>query len=110
MANEFIPVNKLLERTTLEQFIDHYSFSTEIKRKGKEERIRSPFACDKCTGNNQAVSVNWQSGVFTSHCYHCNVKGRITALLYGMKYGCEPSGGKLKGEEFKDIAACQFAG
>ncbi|MEL7499539.1 MAG: toprim domain-containing protein [Planctomycetota bacterium] len=112
MAKEFIPVNELLERTTLEQFINHYNFDTEVRRKGNEERIRNPFACEKCSGNNQAVSVNWQAAVFTSHCYHCNVRGRVTTLLFGMKYGRQPSGGKLKGSEFKDIAAdiAQVAG
>ena len=112
MAKEFIPVNDLLARTTLEQFIAHYNFPTEIKRKGNEERICNPFNCEKCTGNTQVVSVNWQNGVFVSHCYHCNVRGRVTTLLFGMKYGRQPVGGKLKGEEFKDIAAdiAQVAG
>lgn len=112
MAKTFIPVNELLERTTLEQFINHYNFETEIRRKGAEERIRNPFACQKCNGNNQAVSVNWQTAVFTSHCYHCSVRGRVTTLLFGMKYGRQPTGGKLKGDEFKDIAAdiAQVAG
>ena len=105
MAKEFIPVNELLERTTLEQFVNHYNFETEIRRKGNEERIRNPFACEKCNGNNQAVSVNWPAAVFTSHCYHCSVRGRVTTLLFGMKYGRQPSGGKLKGDEFKDIAS-----
>ena len=112
MTKPFIPVNELLARTRLEQFIEHYNFPTEIKRKGNEERISNPFACEKCVGNKQVVSVNWQSGVFTSHCYHCNVRGRVTALLFGMKYGRQPAGGTLKGEEFKDIAAdiAQVAG
>lgn len=112
MAKEFIPVNELLERTTLEQFINHYNFDTEVRRKGNEERIRNPFACEKCSGNNQAVSVNWEAAVFTSHCYHCSVRGRVTTLLFGMKYGRQPSGGKLKGDEFKDIAVdiAQVAG
>lgn len=83
----------------------HYNFETEIKRSGNEEKIRNPFACEKCAGNSQAVSVNWQSGVFTSHCYHCSTRGRVTTLLFGMKYGRQPSGGKLQGQEFKDIAA-----
>ena len=97
MAKEFIPVNDLLERTSLEQFINHYSFDTQILRKGNEERIRNPFACEKCSGNNQAVSVNWKAAVFTSHCYHCSVRGRVTTLLFGMKYGRQPLGGKLRG-------------
>ena len=101
----FVPVNELLERTTLQQFVTHYNFNTEIQQSGNEERIRSPFACEKCQGNGKALSVNWQSGVFISHCYHCNVRGRVTTLLFGMKYGRKPSGEKLKGEEFKDIAA-----
>ena len=49
--------------------------------------------------------MNWQSGVFTSHCYHCSTRGRVTTLLFGMKYGRQPSGSKLQGQEFKDIAA-----
>ncbi|MEL7499740.1 MAG: toprim domain-containing protein [Planctomycetota bacterium] len=105
MNKKFVPVNELLAKTSLDQFISHYSFDTEVRRKGNEERMRSPFACEKCTGNQQVVSVNWQAGVFTSHCYHCNVRGRVTTLLFGMKYGRQPAGGKLKGEEFKDIAA-----
>ena len=104
MNKKFIPVNELLARTTLEQFVSHYNFATEIKRSGNEEKIRNPFACEKCAGNTQAVSVNWQSGVFTSHCYHCSTRGRVTTLLFGMKYGRQPSGSKLQGEEFKDIA------
>jgi hypothetical protein len=104
MAKEFIPVNELLEQTTLQQFVDHYNFETKVQRKGNEERIRNPFACEKCSGNQQAVSVNWAGGVYCGHCYHCSVKGRISALLFGMKYGRQPTGGKLKGEEFKDIA------
>ncbi len=105
MPKKFIPVNELLPRTTLEQFVTRYNFETEIKQSGNEEKIRNPFACEKCAGNSQAVSVNWQSGVFTSHCYHCSTRGRVTTLLFGMKYGRQPSGGKLQGQEFKDIAA-----
>lgn len=105
MTNKFIPINELLSKTKLEQFVNYYGFQTEIREKGNEERIRNPFACDKCQGNQQAVSVNWGAQVFTSHCYHCNVRGRVTTLLFGMKYGRQPSGGKLTGDEFKDIAA-----
>ena len=100
----FIPVNELLGQTSLQDFITHYDFPTEVKRKGNEERVRNPFACEKCSGNSQAVSVNWKSGVFTSHCYHCDTRGRVTTLLFGMKHGRKPSGNKLQGDEFKDIA------
>ncbi|MEM7474700.1 MAG: toprim domain-containing protein [Planctomycetota bacterium] len=105
MKNKFIPINELLAQTKLNQFVNYYGFETEIRQKGNEERIRNPFACEKCQGNQQAVSVNWPAQVWTSHCYHCNVRGRVTTLLFGMKYGRQPAGGKLTGDEFKDIAA-----
>ncbi|MEM9941566.1 MAG: hypothetical protein AAF939_08245 [Planctomycetota bacterium] len=105
MKKQFIPVNDLLAKTTLKEYVDHYGFQTEIKRAGQEERIQSPFPCEKCRGNGLSLSVNWPSGVFTSHCYHCSIRGRVTTLLYGMKYGKEPTTNPLKGGEFKDIAA-----
>jgi hypothetical protein len=99
------PLDKLLPQTTLKQFVDHYSYNTEIQRKGKEERIRSPFPCDKCRGNQIVIAVDWEKQVFKTHCYHCDVRGSVTLLLYGMKHERLPvSGLKLKGEEFKEIA------
>jgi 5S rRNA maturation endonuclease (ribonuclease M5) len=101
----FINVDKLLPQTNLKQFVDHYNFNTEIQKKGKEERIRSPFPCDKCRGNQIVIAVDWQKQVFKTHCYHCDVRGSVTLLLYGMKHERLPSSGlKLKGEEFKEIA------
>ncbi len=102
---KFIHVDKLLPQTTLKQFVDHYSYDTEIQQKGKEERIRSPFPCDKCRGNQIVIAVDWQKQVFKTHCYHCDVRGSVTLLLYGMKHERLPSSGlKLKGDEFKEIA------
>jgi hypothetical protein len=88
-----------LVSTNLKQFVDHYSFNTEIQKKGKEERIRSPFPCDKCRGNQIVIAVDWQKQVFKTHCYHCDVRGSVTLLLYGMKHERLPGSClRLKGQ------------
>ncbi|MBI2808177.1 MAG: toprim domain-containing protein [Planctomycetes bacterium] len=54
------------------------------------------------TGNPQKV--------FACHAYQCQVRGNLLTLMHGWLNGTLPTGGKLKGEEFKRVRAVLLGG
>ena len=66
------------------------------------------FACGKEqeTGD-RAISIKTKQdgAVFRCFQYGCTVRGNLLNLMFLMKHDHEPSGNRLKGTEFKEIAA-----
>lgn len=72
-----------------------------------ETRFACHFACGKehPTGD-RALSVKTQpdGAVFRCFQYGCTVRGNLLALMFWMKYNQAPTGEKLHGAEFREIA------
>lgn len=79
----------------------------ELHRTENETRFACHFACGKeqPTGD-RALSVKTQpdGAVFRCFQYGCTVRGNLLALMYWMKHDRGPSGEKLHGTEFREIA------
>ena len=50
-----------------------------------------------------AMAIDLDRKRFRCHHYGCTAGGGLLDLMFRMKHGCEPAGGKLRGDEFKEI-------
>ena len=92
----------------VERIADFYNLSLpELHRKQNETRMACFFACGKPqeTGD-RAISVKTKADGVLFRCfqYGCTVRGNLLHLMYVLKHNRQPSGDKLKGPEFKEIA------
>lgn len=80
----------------------------ELHRTQDETRMACQFACgrDGMTGD-RALSIKTQAdgAVFRCFQYGCTVRGNLLTLMYWMKHDHGPSGERLHGSEFREIAA-----
>ena len=80
----------------------------ELHKTQNETRMACIFACGKEqeTGD-RAISIKTKQdgAVFRCFQYGCTVRGNLLNLMFLMKYDREPTGNRLKGAEFKEIAA-----
>lgn len=73
----------------------------------QETRMACTFACGRqeATGD-RALSIKTQENGALFRCFHygCTVRGNLLNLMFLMKHNELPTGGKLQGAEFKEIA------
>ncbi len=69
-------------------------------------RTRCFFNCGRTekTGD-RAVAINVDQKRFRCHQYGCGVGGGLLDLMWRIKHGHDPEGGRLRGPQFKEIAA-----
>ncbi|QDT91479.1 toprim domain-containing protein [Gimesia algae] len=92
----------------VERIASFYSISLpELHKTQNETRIACIFACGKQqeTGD-RAISIKTKQdgAVFRCFQYGCTVRGNLLNLMFLMKHDRQPTGDKLKGAEFKEIA------
>ena len=79
----------------------------ELHKTTDETRLACHFACgrENVTGD-RALSVKTQADGAVFRCFHygCTVRGNLLTLMYWMKYDHGPSGERLQGAEFREIA------
>lgn len=79
----------------------------ELHKTQDETRLACHFACGRegMTGD-RALSVKTQPDGAVFRCFHygCTVRGNLLTLVYWMKHDHGPSGDRLKGPEFREIA------
>tara|TARA_R110002049_G_scaffold167265_3_gene333451 strand:- start:3142 stop:4347 length:1206 start_codon:yes stop_codon:yes gene_type:complete len=93
----------------VERIASFYNVSLpELHKTQNETRLACIFACGKEqeTGD-RAISIKTKQdgAVFRCFQYGCTVRGNLLNLMYLMKHNSEPADGKLKGQEFKEIAS-----
>lgn len=72
-----------------------------------ETRMACAFACGKqeATGDRSiAVKTQADGAVFRCFHYGCTVRGNLLSLMYWIKHDHGPSGERLHGQEFREIA------
>ncbi len=109
----YIDVNSLQQElvasgNAVERIAQFYSVDLpELHKTQNETRMACVFACGKEqeTGD-RAISIKTKQdgAVFRCFQYGCTVRGNLLNLMYLMKHDREPTGSKLKGVEFKEIA------
>lgn len=80
----------------------------ELHKTQNETRLECIFACGKEqeTGDRAiSIKAKQDGAVFRCFQYGCTVRGNLLNLMFLMKHDREPTDGKLKGVEFKEIAS-----
>lgn len=102
---QYISVDELQAQTTLPEAAAKCGATIEIHGSGRQARIDCPFNCpgDHCGKRELSVDTGNPQKVFACHAYNCQTRGNLLTLMHGWLTGTQPSGGKLKGEEFKRV-------
>lgn len=97
-------VDQLIEQTRVEQVLSAYGKPLPEKSTG-EHRLPCVFneAChDSQYGN---LTIKLDDRINRIFCHTCGVRGNLLTLLHGLETQQPPSGGKLRGDEFKTAVA-----
>ncbi len=96
-------VDELIEKTPLASVLQHYGLPLPDDH-AKEYRTNCIFneSCANSKYGNLTVALDSAKRVY-SHC--CGVRGNLLTLLHGLEKRCPPTGGRLRGQEFKDAVA-----
>jgi hypothetical protein len=102
----YVNVDEVVARTTIEEAASLCGVQLDVKQSGKEARIDCPFGCQGDHRGRKEIAVNIENPnrVFLCHSYSCGFRGTLLTLMHGWLTGTKPSGGKLRGSEFRRIA------
>lgn len=97
-------VDSLIERTPLDAVLAHYGLPLSQKNSG-EYRMNCVF--DEACANSQygRLTVSLSDPAKLIYCHSCEVRGSLLVLIHGLERHQPPSGGKLRGDEFKSAVA-----
>ena len=93
-------VDDLIERTRIETVLSHYGCPTPSQNSG-EFRMNCPFneSCSDSKYGNLAISLSDPANVI--FCHSCGIRGNLITLIHGLETHTPPTGGRLRGAEFK---------
>lgn len=96
-------IDQLIEQTPLDLVLAHYGLPLTQSHSG-EHRMNCVFneACSSSSYGNLCVELNAAKRIY---CHTCQVKGNLLVLLHGLETHTPPTGGQLRGQEFKHAAA-----
>lgn len=93
-------------RVTLGQVAAYYNFPLPDDGSRREVRVACPFSCEQAQGGSDvAINTEKPHKPFYCHVYECHTRGNLLKLMFGMKHGRQPTGGRLTGAEFREIKA-----
>lgn len=97
-------VDQLIEQTSVDQVLQYYGQAVPEKADG-EHRMQCVFneACADSQYGNLTVRLN--DAVNRIYCHTCGVRGNLLTLLHGLETHQSPTGGRLRGDEFKAAVA-----
>jgi 5S rRNA maturation endonuclease (ribonuclease M5) len=96
-------VDRLVEATSLEQVLAYFGRALPEKTTG-EHRMPCVFD-ERCRDSSYgSLTVNLSDPAKVIYCHVCGVRGNILSLVWGLKHQRAPTGGKLRGEEFREAA------
>lgn len=103
--NQYRSVDDVQAQTTLEEAAAKCNVVVEVHGTGRQVRLDCPFSCEGDHAGKRELSVDTGNPqkVFACHAYQCQVRGNLLALMHGWLTGTRPTGGRLKGEEFKRV-------
>lgn len=112
-GNGYIDVDSLQRELTtqgnlVERIADFYGVETGALHQATDEtRMACQLTCGKTAATgDRAISVKTCGEAVLWRCfnYGCSVRGNILTLMYWMKHDQAPTGDRLQGREFKEIA------
>lgn len=101
----YLSVDDLQAQTTLPEAAAKCGGSVEVHGSGRQVRLDCPFNCagDHAGKRELSVDTGNPQKVFACHAYGCQVRGNLLSLMHGWLTGTLPTGGRLKGAEFKKV-------
>jgi 5S rRNA maturation endonuclease (ribonuclease M5) len=96
-------VDQLIEQTPLDLVLQQYGLP--LSRPGTTEyRMTCVFseACSDSQYGNLSVKLDSAKRIY---CHACETKGNLLTLLHGLETNQPPTGGRLRGQEFKSAVA-----
>lgn len=101
----YTSVDDLQAHTALPEAAAKCGVSLDVAGSGKQVRLDCPFGCAGDHAGRREISVDTTNPqkVFCCHAYECQFRGNLLTLMHGWLTGTQPTGGKLKGEEFKRV-------
>jgi 5S rRNA maturation endonuclease (ribonuclease M5) len=105
----WIDVQELMPRVSVQEIAAYFRFELGETFGGSgEQRTRCPVASCDGNGDYRSVSINVDDPKGRWKChrsgYGCGAQGDKLTLAHCMKHGAMPSGNKLKGSAFREIA------
>ncbi|EMI16463.1 hypothetical protein RMSM_06621 [Rhodopirellula maiorica SM1] len=96
-------IDDLIAQTPLELVLSHYGLPMPAAG-AREHRMKCVFneACSDSKYGNLAVQLDAAKRLY---CHTCNVAGNALVLIFGLENHRAPTGGRLRGQEFKDAVA-----
>lgn len=101
----YISVDDVQAQTALHEAAAMCGVSIEVHGTGRQVRLDCPFGCkgDHVGKRELSVDTSNPQKVFACHAYGCQVRGNLLSLMHGWLTGTLPTGGRLKGAEFKRV-------
>lgn len=94
-------VDELIAQTSAEQVLAHYGKPLPRSSTG-EHRMQCVFSDDCSDSQYGNLTVKLDDAVNRIFCHSCRVRGNLLTLLHGLEHHQPPTGGRLRGQEFKD--------
>lgn len=105
MESRYISVDDLQAQISLSDAASKCGVPLDVHGSGKQVRLDCPFGCPGDHSGKREISVDTSNPqkVFCCHAYGCQVRGNLLTLMHGWMTGTQPTGGRLKGPEFKQV-------
>lgn len=102
---ERIDVDQAKAQITLEEAASRCGATLAVHGSPPNVRIDCPFDCPGDHAGKRELSVNIDNPdkVFRCHNYECQFRGNLIHLMHGWLTGQKPSGGNVRGEDFKRV-------
>jgi 5S rRNA maturation endonuclease (ribonuclease M5) len=103
--SRYTSVDDLQSQLSLPEAAARCGVPLDIHGGGKQVRLDCPFGCPGDHAGKREISVDTGNPqkVFCCHAYGCQVRGNLLSLMHGWLTGTQPTGGRLKGTEFKRV-------
>lgn len=103
--DKYVSVDDLQAQTTLLEAAAKCGVSLELAGHTQQVRLDCCFGCRGDHVGKREISCDTGNPqkVFACHAYGCQVRGNLLTLMHGWLSGSLPTGGKLKGDEFKRV-------
>jgi 5S rRNA maturation endonuclease (ribonuclease M5) len=103
--SKYSSVDDLQAETTLADAATKCGLTIDLHGSGRQVRLDCPFGCRGDHAGKRELSVDTSNPqkVFACHSYGCQVRGNLLTLMHGWLTGTLPTGGRLKGDEFKRV-------
>lgn len=97
-------IDTLIEKTSAVEVLQQFGQPPPDKA-GGEHRMPCVFDPACAESSYGTMTINLDDPAKRIYCHACGVRGNLLTLLWGLQNGKPPSGGKLRGEEFKQAVS-----